>query len=203
MGGWFRAPNDIFSCGLNNYEIVVYLYIVRMHNNNRKGAFPSKATIATACGISKPTVNKSVEELKKKGLLTIKRRSKEGKNDTNIYIPHAPSNINSTSKENDETQDAKQTWYELSNEFESPFLTKYLEVFKESKERKHPRVNEEQISSIKDFLDQLVTRLDNREFDFEDYEAAVENYFVDLPSTNNGSILAFIHAAERVLFHKK
>ena len=83
---FFQVPNAIFDVGLNSFELSVYMYLARCSNGGAK-AFPSYATIAAKCGMSKrkavDVVNllERVLLLKKKG----RRGKKKGENYSNVY----------------------------------------------------------------------------------------------------------------------
>lgn len=82
--GFFKGSNDTFEIGLNIYQIGVYTYLTRCANNN-KSAFPSYATIAEKCGISKPKAISTVAELEELGLIKKQIRLGEGRNNSNSY----------------------------------------------------------------------------------------------------------------------
>ena len=98
-----QIPNGIFDQGLVTYQLAVYLYLCRCGN---QGAiiFPSYATIAQKCGMSRRKAIYTIKSLVDAGWLTCKKRKKadeEGKNYPNLYTlisptsappsaPHAP-----------------------------------------------------------------------------------------------------------------
>lgn len=76
---------------LNNYEIVVYMYLCRCCNNG-KSAFPSYSTIAKRCRISESSAKNAIKVLVDNGFLLKKNRgfteNNEGqvnKNYSNTY----------------------------------------------------------------------------------------------------------------------
>jgi DNA-binding Lrp family transcriptional regulator len=83
---FFQVPNDIFEIGLNKFEMIVYMYLARTGNNGAK-SFPSYATIATKCDISKRKAIESVKSLEEKGIIVVERRynTEAMKNYTNVY----------------------------------------------------------------------------------------------------------------------
>lgn len=82
---YFKASNDVFKVGLNGNQGFVYLYLTRCANNST-AAFPSLNNIAKNCGISRPTVIKTLNELENVGLLKkVKRWTKETGNQSNVY----------------------------------------------------------------------------------------------------------------------
>jgi predicted transcriptional regulator len=84
---FFIAPNLIFEFGLSNYEIVIYMYLLRCGNNST--SFPSYKTIGRKTGTSKNTAIRSVKKLIEKGLIVKHSREKKNKNgtsrDSNLY----------------------------------------------------------------------------------------------------------------------
>jgi hypothetical protein len=99
---YFQTPNDIFDLrikvrdGIKIREIrtsekLVYIYLCRCANNTGE-AFPSYATIAEKCSISKRKAIDSVRVLTDSGLLIKYVRRKDNKdNHTNIYEVISPS----------------------------------------------------------------------------------------------------------------
>ena len=84
---YFQVPNAIFEVGLNQYQVVVYIYLARCGNGNSK-AFPSYQTIADKCGISKRKVIDTIAELEKFKLLkkTVRKSPKQGElHFSNLY----------------------------------------------------------------------------------------------------------------------
>ena len=63
---YFPLPNEIFSLGLCDGEIVVYAYLLRCENRVTHQCYPSYNTIGNAVGLSKKTVAKHVKSLEEK-----------------------------------------------------------------------------------------------------------------------------------------
>ena len=76
-GNFFKMDNDIFKCGLDAYEFIVYSYFVMKAERETMTCYPTAAKIALDCGISKSHVRKVTASLEKKGLITKKMRYKD------------------------------------------------------------------------------------------------------------------------------
>jgi hypothetical protein len=81
----------------------------------------------------------------------------------------------------------------LPSDDECPFLNIYKDQFRRYMGKEHMRVTEDQLFTIEEALSKLVA-LDITE---EEFEEAVTDHFKELPSTNNGNILAFLHTCMR------
>lgn len=67
---FFRVYNHIFSHNLTPRDIAVYCCLCKHRNSVTGVAFPSRKTIARACGISKTdTVDKALKRLCEVGLI--------------------------------------------------------------------------------------------------------------------------------------
>ena len=66
---FFPVPNEIFSLGLTDGEILVYTFLMRCEDRKTYKCHPSYATICEAIGRSKNSVKKYVQGLEKKGLI--------------------------------------------------------------------------------------------------------------------------------------
>ena len=69
MQNFFPVPNEIFSLGLTDGEILVYTFLMRCEDRKTFQCHPSYATICDAIGRSKNSVKKYVQGLEKKGLI--------------------------------------------------------------------------------------------------------------------------------------
>ena len=69
---FFPLPNAIFRIGLTSGEILVYTYLMYCEDRKTYQCHPSYSTIGEAIGMSKNTVKKHVDGLRKKGLITTK-----------------------------------------------------------------------------------------------------------------------------------
>ena len=67
---FFSLPNAIFRIGLTSGEILVYTYLMYCEDRKTYQCHPSYSTIGEAIGMSKNTVKKNVDGLRKKGLIT-------------------------------------------------------------------------------------------------------------------------------------
>ena len=70
-GNFFKMDNDIFKCGLNAYEFMVYSYLVMKADRTKMTCYPTVSKIALDCGISKSQVHKVTASLEGKGFITI------------------------------------------------------------------------------------------------------------------------------------
>ena len=69
MQNFFPVPNEIFSLGLTDGEILVYTFLMRCEDRKTFKCHPSYGTICEAIGRSKNSVKKYVQGLEKKGLI--------------------------------------------------------------------------------------------------------------------------------------
>ena len=69
LQNYFPVPNEIFSLGLTDGEILVYTFLMRCEDRKTFKCHPSYATICEAIGRSKNSVKKYVQGLEKKGLI--------------------------------------------------------------------------------------------------------------------------------------
>lgn len=68
---YFILPNEIFSLGLNSYEIAIYAYLLYCENRQTYECYPSATTIGKHVGLNKKTVLKYVHQLEEKELISI------------------------------------------------------------------------------------------------------------------------------------
>jgi len=66
--GFFKMPNWIFKFQLSPVAFYVYSYLLRC-NNPQNGCYPSKRTIANACGIAVSSVSRAIEILEEERLI--------------------------------------------------------------------------------------------------------------------------------------
>ena len=88
-GNFFKMDNDIFKCGLNAYEFIVYSYLVMKSDRVKMTCYPAVSKIAVDCGISKSQVHKVTASLERKGLISKEMRYK----DTNNGKKHQTSSL--------------------------------------------------------------------------------------------------------------
>lgn len=67
---YFPIPNSIFRLGLESGEILVYAYLMYCEDRKTFQCHPSYSTIGEAVGMSKSTVRKHVDGLRRKGMIT-------------------------------------------------------------------------------------------------------------------------------------
>lgn len=76
---------------------------------------------------------------------------------------------------------------------QNPFFQTYLQFFAQYKNKQHMRITQEQFQSISERIEELqsfgVTA--------DEWEAEVRDHFENLPKSNNGNIIAFLHTAPR------
>ena len=63
-GNFFKMDNDIFKCGLNAYEFMVYSYLVMKADRVKMTCYPTVSKIALDCGISKSQVRQNIKCIK-------------------------------------------------------------------------------------------------------------------------------------------
>ena len=83
-GQYFQVPNIIFQFELRPISFLVYCYLKRCCNQ-ALGCFPSKTTIAKACGIAGSSVDNALKELKQKELITVEYRYADARQISNRY----------------------------------------------------------------------------------------------------------------------
>ncbi|GIP40784.1 hypothetical protein J31TS4_40640 [Paenibacillus sp. J31TS4] len=103
-----------------------------------------------------------------------------------------PNNINKNVE--NYKNDRDKTYIILPNDGHR-FLNIYGFHFKKKFNKEHMKITEEQLSTI---LQQLEGLEDNGVSDYE-FEDAVIEHFDELPESNNGSIIAFMHTTKRRL----
>lgn len=79
-GNFFKMHNDIFKCGLDAYEFLVYSYLVMKADREKMTCYPTVCKIADDCNISQSQVRKVTASLEKKGLINKEMRYKTTKN---------------------------------------------------------------------------------------------------------------------------
>lgn len=210
--GYFRAPNDIFGTeNLTAHEKLVYLYICRCQNNST--AYPSYETIAKCCSISRRQAMNVIKKLVDKKLIVKETKKKDnGGHLSNTYHALDPSRItggeNSSleggeydSLDGEQSAPNKESIDERNNNYVYKYLItfnegyvfeyyarKYREVFK----KEHPKMTEAKIKELDHNLmiitDKYSELIDNDEY----WEEIIDYHFENLPSNNNGNILAFL-----------
>ena len=83
---WFYSYNMIFALPLPAYAKLVYLYLCRCADDESR-SFPSRKTIAHACGIGMTSVRGAVLELVEARLLSCEENYRQnGSQTSNVYI---------------------------------------------------------------------------------------------------------------------
>lgn len=211
-GGFFKSPNDIFEIGLNTYQLSVYLYLTRCSNNSAT-AFPSFKTIAIKCGMSERKAKSVIKELVELRLLKKEnRKNNNGGNTSNVYVPIEPDKSSAQNAQggergaqgyvrhahnkelgNKEIEKKREDIYIDLPIDDHPFLDIYNFHFYEKFNKKHMRVNEEQLNLVME----NIYELEGYGIGEEEFTEAVEEHFANLPERNNGNIIAFIYALFR------
>lgn len=77
-------PKKLFAYRLPPISFAVYCYLLCCHNR-RNGCYPSRQTIAKACGISGSSVGRAIKQLERKGLIQVKHNFGDGRQRNNSY----------------------------------------------------------------------------------------------------------------------
>lgn len=83
-GNFFVVQNQIFDFKLSPIAFYVYCYLCKCRNK-KSGCYPSKQTIATACGIAVSSVSKAIKQLSDAGLIVVTRNFRGGRQINNSY----------------------------------------------------------------------------------------------------------------------
>ncbi|MFA9466723.1 MAG: helix-turn-helix domain-containing protein [Velocimicrobium sp.] len=83
-GNFFVVQNQIFYCKLSPIAFYVYCYLCKCRNK-KSGCYPSKQTIASACGIAVSSVSKAIKQLSDAGLITVTKNFCNGSQINNSY----------------------------------------------------------------------------------------------------------------------
>lgn len=79
----------------------------------------------------------------------------------------------------------------LENEVDCPHIQTYVNAYQTYMGRNHPKIRENDIGVVEEFLYEV-------EVELSGFERIVNGYFENLPKSNNGNILAFVKAWPRV-----
>ena len=116
---FFIVPSKVFDLGLTPYEFSVLCYLIMRSDNDTHSCFPSEKGIASACGMGKTSVAKSLKSLEDLGIIEKEKRYQQSKNGlmrqtTNNYvIKCAGSGSSRTSTPTDEVRDKGDTAEQL------------------------------------------------------------------------------------------
>ncbi|MFU1798193.1 hypothetical protein ACM1RC_30355 [Paenibacillus azoreducens] len=91
------------------------------------------------------------------------------------------------------TNDKRFNKYIDFKNIQNPYFQTYLKHFALKKNKQHMRITEEQYQSISERIEEL----QSFGVTVEEWEAEVMDHFNNLPKSNNGNIIAFLHAAPR------
>ncbi|MDU7250759.1 MAG: helix-turn-helix domain-containing protein [Clostridium sp.] len=83
-GNFFVVQNQIFNYKLSPIAFYVYCYLCKCRNT-KKGCYPSKQTIASACGIAVSSVSKAINQLSGSGLIVVTENFRSGRQINNSY----------------------------------------------------------------------------------------------------------------------
>ncbi len=84
-GNFFIVDNNVFRYKLSPIAFYVYCYLLRC-NSRERGCYPSKRTIAEACGIAVSSVSKALTLLKACGLISVRHNFAGGRQTNNTYV---------------------------------------------------------------------------------------------------------------------
>jgi predicted transcriptional regulator len=86
---WFWIHHDFiddYASGLSHSTVLVYFALCRFADNKTQTCFPAMRTVAEKIGCSKRSVESSISELAKFGIISIeKRRKANGTNNSSLY----------------------------------------------------------------------------------------------------------------------
>ncbi len=105
--GFFYSYNVIFELDISEHAKIVYLYLCRRADGSSK-TFPSYATMASACSMSRSTAIRAMKELLLEGLL-LRKRQQNGKEFTSnqYFLYEAP---DEEAKKNNIAQLEQEEW---------------------------------------------------------------------------------------------
>ncbi|MCG7346395.1 helix-turn-helix domain-containing protein [Sporosarcina sp. ACRSL] len=83
--GWTGVPNSIFTVytkhpEINATAIMVYTYLLRLHNDDYGYAYPSQVEMAINFGVTTGTIKNAVARLRNAGLITTKYNIRHSNN---------------------------------------------------------------------------------------------------------------------------
>lgn len=81
---FYMMPNDVFNLGLDPYEFMILSYLVRRMNADNE-CWPSFKTMSKDLGISISTLEKRIAKMEKRGLISARKHTTEGKHQNNVY----------------------------------------------------------------------------------------------------------------------
>ena len=84
QGNFFIVQNQVFDFALSPICFVVYCYLCKCRNK-KNGCYPSKRTIANACGVAVSSVSKAIKQLASTGLIVVTANFSGGRQINNSY----------------------------------------------------------------------------------------------------------------------
>ncbi len=83
-GNFFVVQNQIFNYKLSPISFYVYCYLCKCRNR-KGGCYPSKQTIASACGMAVSSVSKAIKQLSDARLIVVTKNFRSGRQINNSY----------------------------------------------------------------------------------------------------------------------
>ena len=81
---FFVVQNQVFNYKLSPIDFYVYCYLCKCRNK-KSGCYPSKQTIASACGIAVSSVSKAIRQLSHARLIVVIQNFRNGRQINNSY----------------------------------------------------------------------------------------------------------------------
>ena len=88
---FYMMPNNVFSLNLDPYEFMILSYMVRRMNADSE-CWPSFKTMSEDLGISISTLEKCIPKMEKRGLISVRKHTTEGKHQNNVYTIYSLEN---------------------------------------------------------------------------------------------------------------
>ena len=88
---FYMMPNDVFDLGLDPFEFMILSYMVRRMNGDSE-CWPSFKTMSKDLGISISTLEDRVAKMCKRGLISVRKHTTEGKHQNNVYTIYSLDN---------------------------------------------------------------------------------------------------------------
>ena len=88
---FYMMPNDVFNLNLDPYEFMILSYMVRRMNSDSE-CWPSFKTMSKDLRISISTLEDRVAKMCKRGLISVGKRTSNGKYRNNVYTIYSLEN---------------------------------------------------------------------------------------------------------------
>lgn len=88
---FYMMPNEVFDLNLDPYEFMILSYLVRRMNADSE-CWPSFKTMSNDLGISVSTLEDRVAKMCKRGLISVRKHTAEGKHQNNVYTIYSLEN---------------------------------------------------------------------------------------------------------------